>query len=154
MTTTPWLTLDDVARILGEERAARQGKPLSEARPLSRETVRLYTHRYTEDDTYRRAALRNPDSDPNAGTYRPVPIPLKPNEKVLLWPLTAEAEWREWYRAGRPGRGAGGGKTKATTTTCPCGCRETVAVGQVCEAEQIRRGDRRTTRGTRKGSKR
>lgn len=114
MTTIPWLTLDDVARILGEERARAQGKPLSEARPLSRNTVRLYTHRYKPDDTYRKAALRNPASDPNADAYRPVPPPLKPNEKVLLWPLNAEAEWREWYRTGRPGRGAGGGKHQTT----------------------------------------
>ncbi len=166
MTTTrgvqvpEYLTVDDVARIFGEERALRAGQPLSAARPFSHRSVTT-TRTRAINPAYRQSRLRDPAHDPNAAVYAANPFPEPdpiPGGKVLMWSpnpqrgertlADVEQTFRNWYRS-QPPRGAGGGRRAMSQHTCPCGCKETVAAGQVCEAEQIRRGERRTTRGRR-----
>jgi hypothetical protein len=98
----PFLTVDDVTKIWGEERAAKKGLPISEANPMSRLTV------------YANLKASRP-----GGRYEnnPVPTPAYPNEELNphgqhpIW-VPAEGETiedveqqlRDWYH-NRPGPG-------------------------------------------------
>ncbi len=106
MARLPFLRVDDVARIWGEERAKKTG---SEDRPLARRTVYWI--------------LR----EAKVGMYadNPPPMPIYPDDenqhgKVPVWvpdgreTLTGlERRLRAWYQS-RPGQGAGGGRRAAT----------------------------------------
>lgn len=101
-----FFTVRDVAAMWGQERAQRDGKPLSEAQPLSVNTV----HRHVN------AAVPATDTR-KAGRYadNPPPKPTRVTQRSWAWfPAPGqtmqelEEELRAWFRS-RPGQGAGGG---------------------------------------------
>lgn len=129
-----YFTVRDVAEMWGQERALRDGRPLSEAKPLDTITVHRYIHASVPAKEGRKAGRYAAD---------PPPAPTKVTARAWAWfPKPGqtmdelEKELRGWYRR-RPGPGVGGGRPRHLR--CPCGCGRKVPPGQVCEQELGRR---------------
>jgi hypothetical protein len=128
----PYLDIDDVRRILGEERHRRAllaGHKDPGNKPLERESVRKMVWRYARPESgHRKAHLWRKSEDPNAAVYEanPMPAPNGPaatGRALLIWipepgeTLTQlEKRIRGWYQK-QPGPGSRGKKKINPTTT-------------------------------------
>lgn len=120
-----WLTVDDLARILGQEHQRRRliwaGVPeeditplmLADAPPLKVRTVNHYllmARLVARGEKVRQQYLDNPfplpsnEADLVRGNFKPVWAPARVQEQKV----------RRWYRR-RPGPGAGGGRYERQT---------------------------------------
>lgn len=132
--TATYLDLAAVGRILGDERYQNEvlaGKEDAVNEPIPPGTVRTYVWRFTDPDSgYRKAHLRNSESDPNAALYKanPMPAPNGPPGAMIWIPgpgqTTADIEQalRYWQRnrpgkTGRPKKPATSRSHKTKTTT-------------------------------------
>lgn len=138
----PWLTLTDVARILGEERAIANGQDPATAEPVSRNTVKSYLNRYQPDNPNRQFGDHPmprpvyPDAARPLRGQHPLWIP-GPGKTVA----DVERGLRAWWHS-RVGAGVGGGpKPRVPVQQVPCVCESgaMVAPGTRCD-ECIRDG--------------
>lgn len=129
--TRTFLDVDDVRRILGEERQRRAvigGHKDPGNKPLERESVRKQVWRHARPESGHRKAHLWTTSDPNAAVYEanPMPAPNGPaatGRAPLIWipepgeTLAAlEKRLRAWYQK-QPGPGSRGKKNSSPTTT-------------------------------------
>lgn len=111
MNRRPFLTVEDVMRIWGQERARAQGKDPQNAEPVSRATVLRYIQ----------ANPGGAGKRPSRYAHNPPPAATHITAKSLIW-LPAENETvaglelrlRQWWRS-RDGQGAGGGRKPSVT---------------------------------------
>lgn len=131
-----WLTLTDVAKIFGEERAVAAGQDTATAPPVSRETVTSYMFRY-------RASNPNPRFGTHPMPTATYPDPtMSPRGQQPLWVPDpgetiddVERKLRAWWHS-RVGAGVGGGRPpRVPAQLVPCACESgaMVAPGTRCD---------------------
>jgi hypothetical protein len=130
----PWLTLTDVARIFGEERAIAKGEDPTTALPVARATVTSYMKRY-------KVGTPRYGINPMPTATYPDPTLSPPGQQPLWVPEAGETvedverRLRAWWNS-RVGPGVGGGrKPRVPAQQVPCACESgaMVAPGTRCD---------------------